>query len=191
MGTKTVGVLFRKQEKIIRYSLTVIWFAFITWAVVGLYPMMIGTNTQGDSCDPYLWQEGKIYQWVWGGHPCVYTIECLFGYILYTQLYLLYDYVRRKIVGFNSAIGWRLAEVGAWFALNWGYLLWLTATDYGILNWTMIWTSFAGTLLFFVPIIVLASGVRLLSNRAVLWTFFGMIVFYVSAVVLAVSVFDR
>ena len=187
MGTKTVGVLFRKQEKIIRYSLTVIWFAFITWAVVGLYPMMIGTNTQGDSCDPYLWQEGKIYQWVWGGHPCVYTIEFLFGYILYTQLYLLYDYVRRRIVGFNPNILWRMAEVGTWFALNWGYLLWLTATDYGILNLTMGWTSFVGTLLFFVPIILLAGGTYLLSNRAVIWTFFGMLMIYVGLVFLAMT----
>lgn len=191
MGTATIRILFQKQEKIIRYSLAVLWFIFVTWVAAGLYQMGIGPNTQGDSCDPYLWQEGQIYQWVWGGHPCVYTIEFLFGYILYTQLYLLYDYIRRKIVGFNPSINWRMVEVGVWFAINWGYLLWLTATSYGILNWTMGWTSFAGTLLFFVPIILLAGGVRLLSNRAVLWTFFGLIIFYVSAVVLIVSVFDR
>ncbi|MBO6281899.1 MAG: hypothetical protein J6N49_05155 [Alphaproteobacteria bacterium] len=149
--------------------------------------MMIGTNTQGDSCDPYLWQEGKIYQWVWGGHPCVYTIEFLFGYILYTQLYLLYDYIRRKIVGFNPTISWRMAEVGTWFALNWGYLLWLTATDYGTLNWTMGYTSFAGILLFFVPIILLAGGTYLLGNRAVIWTFFGMLLIYVGLVFLAMT----
>ena len=164
-----------------------VWLAFITWIVIWIYPMMIGTNTQGSSCDPYSWQEGQIYQWVWGEHPCVYTSEFLIGYILYTQLYLLYDYVRRRIVGFNPNILWRMAEVGIWFALNWGYLLWLTATDYGTLNWTMGYTSFAGTLLFFVPIILLAGGTYLLSNRAVIWTFFGMLLIYVGLVFLAMT----
>lgn len=187
MGTATIRILFQKQEKIIRYSLAILWFTFITWAAVGLYPMMIGTNTQGDSCNPSLWQEGQIYQWVWEDQPCTYTAEFLFGYIFYTQLYLLYDYIRRKIVGLNPAIGCRMTEVSAWFTLNWGYLLWLTATDYGILNWTMVWTSFVGTLLFFVPIILLAGGVRLLSNRAVLWTFFGILLTYIGLIFLAIT----
>jgi hypothetical protein len=65
--------------------------------------------------------------------------------------------------------------------------LWLTATDYGTLNWIMGWTSFAGTLLFFVPIIMLAGGVRLLSNRAVLWTFFGILLTYIGLVFIAVT----
>ena len=79
-----------------------------------------------------------------------------------------------------------MVEIGAWFAVNWGYLLWLTATDYGILNWTMGWTSFAGTLLFFVPIILLAGGAGLLSNRAVLWMFFGILLTYIGLVFVAI-----
>lgn len=164
----------------------IVWFSLVTYAVIFIYQMGVDTNTQGSRCDPYLWQEGQIYQWIWGKQPCVYTIEFLIGYIFYIQLYLLYDYIRRKIVGFNPSINWRMAEVGAWFALNWGYLLWLTATDYGTLNWIMGWTSFAGTLLFFVPIIMLAGGVRFLSNRAVLWTFFGILLVYFGLVFLAI-----
>ena len=149
--------------------------------------MMIGTNTQGSSCDSYLWREGDVYQWIWGEQPCVYTSEFLIGYIFYTHLYLLYDYVRRKIVGFNPAIGARIAEVSIWFALNWGYLLWLTIKNYGVLNWTMGWTSFVGTLLFFVPIILLSGCVRLLSNSAVLWMLFGIFLIYIGLVSIAVT----
>ena len=163
-----------------------IWFAFVVLIFIYIYPMMIGTNTQGSSCDPYSWQEGQMYQWIWGNQPCVYTGEFLIGYVFYIQLYLLFDYVRRKIVGFNPAIFWRMSEVSIWFAINWGYLLWLTATDYGTLNGTMWWTSFIGTLLFFVPIILLVSGVRFLSNRAVLWTFFVILFAYFGLVLLAV-----
>ena len=176
----------KKIYQSIRPLIYFIWFILITWVALCIYQMGLDTNTQGDSCDPHMWREGQIYQWVWSNQPCVYTVEFLIGYIFYIQLYLLYDYIRRKIVGFNPAIFWRMSEVGIWFAINWGYLLWLTATDYGTLNGTMWWTSFIGTLLFFVPIILLANGVRFLSNRAVLWTFFGILMTYFGLVSIAI-----
>ncbi len=188
MGAKAIGVLFRKQEKIIRYILAATWFVFATIVAVTLYRAGMETNNNGESCDYNIWEKGLIYQWIWyGGEPCIFSLEYYITVSFFIiPLYLLYDYVRRKIVGFNPDILWRMAEVGVWFVLNWGYLLWLTATDYGTLNWTMGWTSFVGTLLFFVPIILLTSGVRFLSNRAVLWTFFGILLAYFGLVFLAI-----
>ena len=146
------------------------------------------TNNNGEFCDYNIWKRGLIYQWIWEEEPCIFSLEYYIRLSFFmVPLYFLYDYIRRKIIGFNPSINWRMAEVGAWFALNWGYLLWLTATDYGVLNLTMGWTSFVGTLLFFVPIILLAGGVHLLSNRAVLWTFFGILLTYIGLVFIAVT----
>ena len=111
-----------------------------------------------------------------GDQPCIYTCEFLFGYIFYIQLYLMYDYIRRKIIGFNPGNNWRMMEVGIWFVFNWCYLLWLTATNYGNLDWIMTWTSFIGTLLFFVPIVILALITHYVSNKIIL-CLFGSILF--------------
>ena len=163
-----------------------VWFAIITFIALLIYLTGMETNPNGETCNYNIWTYGNIYNWIWNRKPCAFTSYFLLGYILYAQLYLLYDYIRRKIVRFNPTISWRMVEIGAWFAVNWGYLLWLTATDYGILNWTMGWTSFAGTLLFFVPIILLAGGAGLLSNRAVLWMFFGILLTYIGLVFVAI-----
>lgn len=175
--------IIKSRIKLVEF---VVWFAIISFIATFLYLAGMETNPNGETCNYNVWAYGNIYNWIWNKKPCVFTYYFLMGYILYTQLYLLYDYIRRKIVGFNPSINWRMAEVGAWFALNWGYLLWLTAAVYGTLNWIMGWTSFAGTLLFFVPIIMLAGGVRFLSNRAVLWTFFGILLAYFGLVFLAI-----
>ena len=189
MGTKSVGILFRKQEKITRCVLAMVWFVFVTILVAELYLAGMETNSNGELCDYNIWKIGVIYQWIWEGvGPCIFSLEYYIRLSFFmVPFFFLYDYIRRKIVGFNPTIGWRMAEVGAWFSLNWGYLLWLTATGYGVLNWTMGWTSFAGTLLFFVPIILLAGGVRLLSNRVILWTFFGILLTYIVLIFIAVT----
>ena len=173
------NIKIKNVSMVIKKLVYVAWLSVITWiAVCVIYPMMLDPNTQGASCDPYLWKEGQIYQWVWGGQPCMYTIKFLFIYIFYAQLYLLFEYVRRMIAGCNPKVGWRMVELGMWFCLNWGYLLWLTATKYGCLNVAMGWTSFVGTVVFFVPIILLAVGVRFLSNRAIVLLFFSILIVY-------------
>ena len=189
MGAKVIGILFRKQEKIVRCFLAAAWFVLASIVAATLYRAGMETNNNGQFCDYNIWERGLIYQWIWErDKPCIFSLEYYIRLSFFMiPLYLLYDYVRRRIVGFNPNILWRMAEVGIWFALNWGYLLWLTATDYGTLNWTMGYTSFAGTLLFFVPIILLAGGTYLLSNRAVIWTFFGMLLIYVGLVFLAMT----
>lgn len=164
-----------------------IWFACITLIVIRFYQAGIGTNTQGSSCDPYSWQEGKIYQWVWEKQPCTYTFDFLIGYVFYVMLYLMFDYVRRLIIGFNPGIGWRLFEIAVWFCLNWAYLLRLTIIDYGAINPIMLETSFLGTLQFFLPLFLLATSVRFFNSRAVLWTFFGIMLAYCGMIFYAIS----
>lgn len=180
MGTKTLGVLFWKQEKIIRCILAIIWFVFVTIIASALYRIGMETNSNGELCDYNIWERGLIYQWIWeGAGPCIFSLEYYIRLSFFMlPLFFLFDYIRRKIVGFNPSVKMRIAEVSAWFAINWGYLLWLTATDYGVLNWIMGWTSFVGTLLFFVPLFLLAIGVYFLSNRQVIGVFFSIILFY-------------
>lgn len=182
MGTKSVGNGLEKT----RILLSMIWFSIVTIIALVIYTISMGTNPNGESCSYNNQSHFHLYQMIWEHKLCVYSFEYYVTfYCQFIPLFLLYDYVRRKIIGYNQHIGWRMAEVGAWFALNWGSLLWLTATQYGILNDVMLITSFLGTLLFFIPIIMLTTGVRFLSNSAVIRTFWGIIVLYIVMIVIA------
>lgn len=150
------------QKKIFLY---VLWYGFITFIGVELYQVGLDTNTQGGRCMPDEWQIGLIYQWVWDNQPCVFTGEFLIGYLFYFILYLIFNYIRQLILGVNLSIGWRCTEVCIWFILNWGYLLWLTQTEYGMLNFVLIRTSFLGTLLFFAPFFGLAVVAKLWQKK--------------------------
>ncbi len=147
----------------------IVWFMLISWLMTKVQEVGLYDNSQGSICDYESWTDGQIYQWLWDGRPCAYTAEFLFGYIYFLALYLLFDYVRRQIVGFNPAIRWRIAEVCVWFVLYWGYLLALTATEFGAINLALFGNSFLGTLLFFAPILVAAVGTNYLKSRAELW----------------------
>ena len=113
----------KKEMKIIKSYIRsiglLIWFAVISFIVAIIYLSGMETNPNGETCSYNMWTYGDVYNWIWSKKPCIFTPHFLIGYILYTPLYLLYDYVRRKIVGFNPNILWRMAEVGVWFALNW------------------------------------------------------------------------
>lgn len=146
-----------------------VWFALITWLMSKVQEVGLYNNSQGSRCDYGSWANGQIYQWLWDGQPCAYTTEFLFGYIYFLALYLLFDYVRRKIAGVNPAIRWRITEVCAWFMLYWGYLLFLTATELGVINLTLFGNSFIGTLLFFAPFWGVAIGTNYLKSRVELW----------------------
>ncbi len=147
----------------------IVWFALITWLMAKILEIGLYDNSQGSRCDYESWTGGQIYQWLWDRQPCAYTAEFLFGYIYFFALYLLFDYVRRKIAGFNPSIRRRIAEVCIWFILYWGCLLFLTATELGAINLTLLGNSFIGTLLFFAPILGIAVGANYLKSRAELW----------------------
>ena len=142
-----------------------IWCLLIIFASINIFQMGLDTNTQGSRCDYYLWQEGQIYQWIIDNEPCRFTLEFLVGYIFYFVLYALFDYVRRLIVGFNPKTVWRICEIGVLFGLMWGYLLWLSANAFNMVNWQVYLNSFLGVLLFFIPIIFIAILFRLFNNR--------------------------
>lgn len=153
-----------------------LWFIVITFLAINIFKMGINDNTQGSQCDYYVWQIGKVYQWIWDKQPCLYTIEFLAGYIFYVILYILFDYIRRQIIGINPSVRWRIFEVCIWFVLKWGCLLYFTITDYGVINLTILITSFLGVVLFFIPITIFAVVARFLSNRLLLYLLFTVII---------------
>ena len=146
-----------------------VWFMLISWLMTKVQEVGLYDNSQGSRCDYESWTDGQIYQWIWDGQPCAYTAEFLIGYIYFLALYLLFDYVRRKIAGVNPAIRWRITEVCVWFALYWGCLLFLTITELTAFNLTLFGNSFLGTLLFFAPLLGAAVGTNYLKSRAELW----------------------
>ena len=156
-------ILFKHTD--IRLFLYALWYITVTFLAINIYQAGLDTNTQGGRCMLDDWQVGMIYQWVWDNQPCVFTGDFLIGYLFYFTLYLIFNYIRQLILGGNISIGWRCIEVCIWFILNWGYLLWLTQTEYGTLNLVMIRTSLLGTLLFFAPFFVLAVGIGLRQTK--------------------------
>ena len=110
-----------------QWALYIIVLAVVMSCAGLLFEIGMGTNTQGGRCAFETWKEGKIYQWVYDGMPCVYTRDFLIGYYFFFVLYLLFDYIRRKIIAFNPPISTRLGELGVFFAVNWGLVLWQTA----------------------------------------------------------------
>ena len=136
-----------------KYLFYAIWYSFVTIIAMLIYRGGLGDNTQGAMCMPYDWQYGKMYQWIWDGTPCVYSLEFYLGYYIFSiLLYIVFDIVRRKIVGFNSSYLFRICEGLGWFLLNYGYLLWITKNNYGNIDFTMCLMAFLGVLVFILPL---------------------------------------
>ena len=133
-----------------------IWYIFVTIVAILIYRGCLGDNTQGAMCIPNDWHYGKIYQWVWDGAPCVYSLEFYFGYyILSSVIYVIFDVIRRKIVGFNPSYLFRICEGFGWFAINYVYLLLITKYNYGNIDFTMCLMAFVGVSIFFLPLFLI------------------------------------
>lgn len=133
-----------------------IWYIFVTIVAILIYRGCLGDNTQGAMCIPYDWHYGKMYQWVWDGVPCVYSLEFYFGYyILSSVIYVIFDVIRRKIVGFNPSYLFRICEGFGWFLINYGYLLWVTKYNYGFIDFTLCLMAFVGVSIFFLPLFLI------------------------------------
>ena len=133
-----------------------IWYSFVTIVAILIYRGCLGDNTQGAMCVPYDWNYGKMYQWIWDDTPCVYSLEFYFGYYVFaTFLYIIFDIVRRKIVGFNPSYFFLIYEGLVWFSLNYGYLLWITKYNYGNIDFTMCLMAFVGISVFFLPLFLI------------------------------------
>ncbi len=136
-----------------KYLFYAVWYSFATIAAILIYRGGLGDNTQGAMCIPYDWHYGKMYQWVWENAPCIYSLDFYFGYYIFaTLLYLIFDVIRRKIVGFNPSYLFRIYEGLGWFLLNYGYLLWITKYNYGNIDFTMCLMAFVGVLAFMLPL---------------------------------------
>lgn len=134
-----------------------------------IHAVGLDTNTQGSRCNYYAEQVGSFYQWLSDGQPCIYTAAFLFGYVFYFTLYLLFDYVRRRIIGYNPALIMRLKEVSVWFMLHWLCLLFLTITTFGNVNISLLGASFWGTLLFMLPFFFIAVAMHYIKSKTELW----------------------
>lgn len=133
-----------------------IWYIFVTIVAILMYRGCLGDNTQGAMCIPYDWHYGKMYQWVWDGVPCVYSLEFYFGYyILSSVIYVIFDVIRRKIVGFNPSYLFRICEGFGWFLINYCYLLWVTKYNFGNIDVTMCLMAFVGVSIFFLPLFLI------------------------------------
>ena len=162
------------------------WFVLISIIAIGIFFISLGTNPNGDVCDYNTWKIGNIYQWVWEGKPCTFKIEYYLSYILLFPLYFIFDAIRRSILGFNPNLNWRIAEIVFLAICEWIYLLILTASDYGVLNLTLGWSSFIGVMLFVFPLIILAICARFISKKMLYLISLGVMI--VCGVLFATSI---
>lgn len=133
-----------------------IWYIFVTIVAILIYRGCLGDNTQGAMCIPDDWHYRKMYQWIWDGAPCVYSLEFYFGYyILSSVIYVIFDAIRRKIVGFNPSYFFRIYEGLGWFLINYVYLLLITKYNYGNIDFTMCLMAFVGVSIFFLPLFLI------------------------------------
>ena len=78
--------------------LYILWCLFCCFLASFIFDVIWGNNSQGDSCNVALWKYGEPYQGL-DGRPCVFTREFYFAaYISYLFLYLLFDFVRCKVL---------------------------------------------------------------------------------------------
>ena len=146
----------------------VVSFSFLIIIGISICLMCLGTNTNGEVCSYITWKQGDIYQWVWNGKPCAFTMEYSFSYLLLFMMYLVFDYIHRLIIGFNPSVFLRIKEIALWTIVNWAYLIWLTISEYDTLSWIMIKASFLGTVMFMLPLVGLAIVSKFLNRKNIL-----------------------
>ncbi len=147
------------KQQIIRSSIYALWYLFAVILSVMNFIVMWGPNTQGDSCDTSLWQYGRVYSW-FDGRSCVFTDEFYLAiHISYTIIYVLFDYVRRKILGRNPSVLWRFTELFVLFIICW---LSIIISPYSL---TIYVTAFLGSLQFFAPFFILAMGLKFVGHK--------------------------
>ena len=72
----------------VSYILYICWFLLTIIIISLLFQVLWGPNSQGDSCNPSVWEYGKNYQWIDGIKPCIFTSEFYFSaYICYMILF--------------------------------------------------------------------------------------------------------
>ena len=174
---------------IYRHIFSVLFFLFVSMIFALLCDVMFGTNPGGETCNYSIWKEGGIYQWLWENKaPCVFSFEYYVSiYLFVFPLYLIYDYIRRKIIGKNPGIFLRAGEVGLWFLLHWGSVIYLTISEYRAFNPIMIWTSFLGSVLFILPLFIIALLTKFLADKTVAKLLLGIVIFYILLILVAIS----
>ena len=78
-------------RKIVNGMYFVLCFLCVTFLFGLVFQIGFGTNTNGEVCDYNVWNYGIIYQWIWDGMPCVFSVKFYILYILWAPIYFLYD----------------------------------------------------------------------------------------------------
>ena len=163
-------------ERILRFVGYYAFYIFCLFVVTYLRLILIGNNNNGEDCDYESWHYGDIYQYNSGG-ICAFSVKYIISmYILLVPLYLLFDVIRRFIIGYNPDIKSRLSEIGVWFVL---YFLILMFILVGQPDWVMFYTGFIGVSLYFSPMIILAIVTKYLSKRQEILIFFTIPFIYI------------
>jgi len=163
----------KKPLLLFSFVMWYIFFSLIYLVSHNVFVIMADESPEG-VCNGEKWQYGDMYQFVEYDAPCNYNVEFWFFHIFYILLYLLYDGVRRYIVGFNPSIKFRLQEVGLLMLIYWLYSL----SKFGniiLLDYTMFYTSVIGTFLWMLPLFILAALVKLLDNDKLMIVFLFML----------------
>ena len=137
--------MIEKQTKWLRLFFYIFWCIITITTVILLLAVAIGTDTV-ENCENKVWSFGDIYNYP-NGLPCTpefYTAS----YIFYIILYILFDYVRSKILNTNLSI--RIAEIGVCFLVYWPCI----AYDWS--NSIVLPASFISSLELFLPLFTMA-----------------------------------
>ncbi len=147
--------------------------------------MYVDTNNQGEFCNYNSWQADSFFQGISGEKPCFFTTDFYVAFFVFVMwLYLVFDQIRRKIVGKNPLFVQRAMEIGGLFLFVWMMLLYNTYEAVG-LNISLVYGSFMGTLLYILPCFALVWGVQKLSGKIVGGIAVGMFLLYV--LIIAIS----
>ena len=151
------------NKKFVKSILYILCFLCVTFLFAMVFQVGFGTNPNGEVCDYNVWQYGVIYQWVWHDMPCVFSVKFYILYIFWGPIYFLYDYLRKKILSFSSVII-RAGEFIFWIICNW--LCLLSVTMIGI-DGMLLWTSFLGVVLFWLPIVIITESIHYVVYRKI------------------------
>lgn len=134
-----------KQTKWLRLFFYILWCIITITTAILLLAVAIGTDTI-ENCENKVWNFGDIYNYP-NGLPCTPEFYTAF-YIFYIILYILFDYVRSKILNTNLSV--RLTEIGVCFLAYWLYI----AYDWS--NSIVLLASFISSLRIFLPLFTMA-----------------------------------
>ncbi len=149
-----------------------LWIGLFVLFIPEFMPMITEWDTDGaiTKCITFQWLTHS------GSHR-IFALDNYFAlYTLSFPIYLIYELIRRWIVGFNPSILWRLIELSALIFLYWRFLL--TGTYWGVTQPCVYRAALSGVLMVLSPYIILHIGAKFLSSKKLRRILLGYIIIY-------------